>query len=376
MSRKIKEFVKKEVILIVAWLLAIISMFVVHPSGKYLEYIDWRTLGILWSLMIIMEGLKQNGFFDTVGNRLLNSTKNIRQLVLVLVYLCFFFSMIITNDVALITFVPFAVLILRKCNCEEMMIPVIVLQTIAANLGSMLTPIGNPQNLYLYELSGVSLGKFIEWMLPYTVIAGLTIIITVMIITKRTNQSKIDIHTSTRQSENNHDKINWIIYFVLFIMAILVVSRMIPFYVLVVVVFVVMLLVDRKLLFEVDYSLLFTFVGFFIFTGNVENINQIHSLMQQMVDGSELLFGIALSQIISNVPAALLLSNFTTNIKALVIGVNFGGLGTLIASMASLISYKVFVNECDGKKGRYLARFTALNIIYLLILLVVYTLLK
>lgn len=372
----IKAFVKKEVILIVAWILAIISMFVVNPSDKYLEYIDWRTLGILWSLMIIMEGLKQNGFFDTVGNRLLNSTKNIRQLVLVLVYLCFFFSMIITNDVALITFVPFAVLILRKCNCEEMMIPVIVLQTIAANLGSMLTPIGNPQNLYLYELSGVSLGKFVEWMLPYTVIAGFAIIITVMIITKRTNQSKIDSHTSTRQSENNHEKINWIIYFVLFIMAILVVSRMIPFYVLVAVVFVVMLFVDRKLLFEVDYSLLFTFVGFFIFTGNVENISQIHSLMQQMVDGSELLFGIALSQIISNVPAALLLSNFTTNIKALVIGVNFGGLGTLIASMASLISYKVFVNECDGKKGRYLARFTALNIIYLLILLVVYTLLK
>lgn len=372
----IKAFIKKEVILIVAWLLAIISMFVVHPSGKYLEYIDWRTLGILWSLMIIMEGLKKNGFFDTVGNRLLNSTKNIRQLVLVLVYLCFFFSMIITNDVALITFVPFAVLILRKCNCEEMMIPVIVLQTIAANLGSMLTPIGNPQNLYLYELSGVSLGKFIEWMLPYTVIAGLAIIITVMIITKRTNQSKIDSHTSTRQSENNHEKINWIIYFVLFIMAILVVSRLIPFYVLVVMVFVVMLLVDRRLLFEVDYSLLFTFVGFFIFIGNVENVSQIHSLMQQMVDGSELLFGIALSQIISNVPAALLLSNFTTNIKALVIGVNFGGLGTLIASMASLISYKVFVNECDGKNGRYLAWFTAMNIVYLLILLVVYTLLN
>lgn len=362
-----REFIKKEIILIVAWLLAIASMFLVHPSKAYLQYIDWRTLGILWSLMIIMAGLKKHGFFDSVGNKLLNATNNVKQLVFVLVFLCFFFSMLITNDVALITFVPFAILILKKCKSEHIMIPVIALQTIAANTGSMLTPIGNPQNLYLYELSSVNLGRFIGWVLPYTIVAGVAIIVTVFIITSKTDKNRYD--NCSMEGQNGFSKI-WIIYFLLFALALLVVSRFISYYILIAVVFVVVLIIDKDIIIHVDYSLLLTFVGFFIFTGNVENIEKIRIMMQEMVAGNELLFGVGLSQIISNVPAALLLSNFTDNIKDLLIGVNLGGLGTLIASMASLISFKIFANEYSDQKANYIACFTMMNIIYLVPLLI------
>lgn len=371
MSKKLLHYLKKEIVLVVAWILALISMIFVHPSKEYADYIDFRTLGILWGLMITMEGLKKQGFFDAVGNKLLSKTKKVTQLSVVLVFLCFFFAMLITNDVALITFVPFSIIMLKKCNQEKLMIPVIVMQTIAANLGSMMTPIGNPQNLYLYGLAEVSLTTFVSWMLPYTIAAAVALGIAIALFARG---GKIEVSDSVGEQSADMlvDRKNWIIYFLMFILAIFVVMDAVPYHIFVIMVLIITVIADSKLLVEVDYSLLFTFVGFFIFTGNMQNIHNVEAIMDKFVAGHEVLCGVVVSQFISNVPATLLLSGFTPNIRQLVIGVNFGGLGTLIASMASLISYKIFVNQYEDEKGKYFIWFTVMNVVFLVILLAVW----
>lgn len=203
MKEKIIAFVKKETVLVVAAILAVISAFFVHPDQAYIDYIDFRVLGILLSLMIIMAGVQNNGIFDGIGRRLLAHTKNTAQLAFVLVFLCFFSSMVITNDVALLTFVPFALLTLQKCGQERLMVPVIVLQTIAANLGSMLTPIGNPQNLYLYNLSEMNTGEFLVLMLPYTVVSGVLLALTIFVLSARKRKIRLtDCHFSEEKKGN------------------------------------------------------------------------------------------------------------------------------------------------------------------------------
>lgn len=367
------NFMRKDIVLTVSWVLAIVSIIVVYPNvsiKEYGGYIDFRSLGILWSLMIITKGLSRNGFFEKIGHALLSKTKYIWQLVLVLVMLCFFSSMLITNDVALITFVPFAIMMLVECGRKDLMIIVIVLQTIAANLGSMLTPVGNPQNLYLFGLSGMSIGKFILHMLPLTLISLLLLLISIFFIKGKTDTIKeleSDNHMVNKLRIMKRRRIP--IYLVLFLLALLVVARIIPYYALVAVVMIVILFIEPNVLIKVDYGLLATFVGFFIFTGNMGNISAVSDALSRLVMGREIVVGVIVSQFISNVPAALLLSDFTNNTAGLIIGVNLGGLGTLIASMASLISYKLYVNEEGAKKGRYFITFTVMNVLYLVVLL-------
>ncbi len=370
-KQKCMEFFKKETVLVVATILAIISAFFVTPSEAYLDYIDWRVLGILLSLMIIMTGLQRTGLFDSIGAKLLGKTKNTRQLAMILVFLCFFFSMLITNDVALFTFVPFAMIMLKKCGQEKLLIPVLVLQTIAANLGSMLTPIGNPQNLYLYNLSGMGMGEFIGVMLPYTVISGILLVGAIFICCKNEPIAEVALETEELDAETRkRNKVNNILYLALFILSLLVVMKVFPYQTLLQFCFILAIAFDKEVLKEVDCSLLLTFIAFFIFTGNMGNLDIIRDTLQQLVGGKEFLVGVLASQAISNVPAALLLSGFTTDYRELLIGVNVGGLGTLIASMASLISYKLFVKEYTEQKGKYFWTFTAANIIFLGILMV------
>lgn len=366
MRRKIIDFLKKETVLVAAAILAIISACFVPPSGAYIDYIDWRTLGILLSLMIIMEGFKQNGLFHLVGQALLKKTKKVWQLASVLIFLPFFFSMLITNDVALLTFVPFSVQILEKGNRRNLMIPIIVLQTIAANLGSMLTPIGNPQNLYIYGISGISVLEFVKTMLPYTFVSGVLLIISICFLKGKKEsiiQEKQEEHALAKQNTWKN-----IVYFLLFVSVLLVVARIVPYWIVLIIVVIVVAVVDFRILKKVDYALLLTFIGFFIFTGNIGNLPVIKETLQNLVAGRELLFGIVFSQGISNVPAALLLSAFTENYRTLLVAVNLGGLGTLIASMASLISYKIFANYNNAQKGKYFRLFTLLNIVYLIVL--------
>ncbi|MBE5888257.1 MAG: citrate transporter [Lachnospiraceae bacterium] len=371
MIQRVIEFCKKEVVLVVATVLAVASAFVVPPSAEYWGYIDWHVLGVLLSLMIVMAGLQKNGLFDALGEALLSRTKKVWQLVVVLVMLCFFLSMAITNDVALITFVPFAVVALEKSQKQDLLIPVVVLQTIAANLGSMLTPIGNPQNLYLYNLSGMNIGEFILVMLPYTGISLALLLASILLL-----KGKKEAVIVSNKAESALDMKKILVYLMLFVLAFLVVLKVLPFEVVLGITLVVVFFMERKVLKDVDYCLLLTFISFFVFTGNMGNIPVIKNALQQLVEGREVLIGVLSSQAISNVPAALLLSGFTSDYKALLVGVNLGGLGTLIASMASLISYKILANKYNDKKGKYFLWFTLANIGFLVILMILNVLIK
>ena len=372
MKEKILEFIKKEVVLVVATVLAIVSAFVVPPSMTYMEYIDWHVLELLLCLMTVMAGLQRCGLFDWLGEALLKKTSKVWQLCLVLVMLCFFLSMVITNDVALITFVPFALVTLEKCKQERLLIPVVVLQTVAANLGSMLTPIGNPQNLYLYNISEMGLMEFILCMLPNTLISFVLIMLSLLFVKGKGEEislSKI-AQSQTSKERGLVDKRQTAVYLVLFVLSLLVVAKMIPVELVLGIVLIVVFCLDKSVLKKVDYCLLLTFISFFIFTGNLGNISMIRDTLQELVNGRELLIGIVASQGISNVPAALLLSGFTSDYRALLAGVNIGGLGTLIASMASLISYKILANKYNDKKGKYFKWFTIVNVLYLIILFI------
>ncbi len=367
MKKFLNALKKIDTVLGIAWILAIISAFFVRPNIGYVDYIDFRSLGILWGLMVIIQGFKENSVFEKIAGFLLKRVKKGWQLSGVLVFMCFLGSMLITNDVALITFVPFALMILHNCDREDMMIPTVVLQTVAANLGSMLTPIGNPQNLYLYGLTGMGLGSFILTLLPYSLISAVLLVLAIFLMTP---DGKRDLTATKESAITSHfgSMPQVIIYSFLFVVALLSVIRVLPWYVFAIIVLVVVGGMDFKILLRADYVLLLTFIGFFVFTGNMGNIEAISSFLQEVLDGREFPVAIALSQVISNVPATLMLSGFTANYKSLLLGVNIGGLGTLIASMASLISYKAYSKEYKEKSGKYLLVFTAVNVVFLVVL--------
>ena len=351
--RQIKEFIKNEVVLVVAAVLAVLSMFIVAPDKEYVEYVDFRTLAILFCLMAVMAGLQQMGVFREIAERLLVKVHKLWQLVLILVMLCFFFSMLITNDVALITFVPFTFIILELLGEEaqkKLLIPVIVMQTIAANLGSMFTPIGNPQNIYLHGISGMGIGEFLLLMLPYTAASFVLLLGYSLFLGIRTEKKTPDapMQSFERMTERTQLQGNvWALirYLILFVMSLLTVAGLMPYLITLGIAILSMLIFDRKLFMKIDYALLLTFIGFFVFIGNMGRIPAFRDFLQSMIVGNEVLTSVVSSQVISNVPAALLLSGFTQDVRALIVGTNLGGLGTLIASMASLISYKYVVKE-------------------------------
>ena len=361
--KAVKDKVVSDPVLIAAWILAFVSMIFVHPDVQYAGYIDWRSLGILWGLMIVIRGFKENTLFEKAGDFMLKRVSRGWQLAAVPVFMCFFSSMLITNDVALITFVPFAIMILRHSRRTDLMIPVVVLQTVAANLGSMLTPIGNPQNLYLYGLTGMSFGGFVGTMLPLTAAsAGLLVLCLVFLPGKK---QAIDLHEHYSVMKRFGHRRQIIVYAVLFLLAILTVLRLIPWFVTAGVILAAVLVMDYNVLFHADYGLLLTFTGFFIFTGNIGRIPQVQHALEAVISRRTFAVSVLTSQVISNVPAALLLSGFTDQYRALLQGVNVGGLGTLIASMASLISYKAFAVSYPEKKGKYFAVFTLVNVLFL-----------
>lgn len=381
--QKIKDFIKKEVVLCVAMVLAVVSAFWIHPDAQYISYIDFHTLAILFCLMCVMAGFRHIGMFRWVAEKLLKRVQKAGDIVLLLVLLCFFFSMLITNDVALITFVPFTFVVgkmLGEDTYRRMVLPTVVLQTIAANLGSMLTPIGNPQNLYLYGISGMGLGEFMQVMLPYSVFSLVLLVICSVAFGKRLERGAVckRAEGALNQSIQPGDRKGaLIIYLILFGMCLLTVAHILPLWITFAAVILGMVVTEYRELAHVDYALLLTFVAFFIFIGNMGRIPAFAELLQNLINGNEVAVSVLASQCISNVPAALLLSGFTSNIQALLIGTNLGGLGTLIASMASLISYKYVVAECaesdiPGGKGRYFMLFTVSNICFLIALVVLY----
>lgn len=375
--KSIISFIKNEVVFSIACILAVISAFFVAPSEKYIAYIDFRTLALLLALMLVVQGFKSCGIFDTLVRVLIKFASTKRQLAFILVLLCFFTSMLITNDVALITFVPFTILILDLIKDSKYSIYIIVLETVAANLGSMFTPIGNPQNLYLYSISKMNILNFLTLMLPYTLLSLVLLIISIMLI----KPEPLDIDTSFCEASDTVKKstkyiLTLLIYVFLFILSILTVLHIIDYKLMLAIVILGVLLLNPKLLIKADYILLLTFIAFFIFIGNMKNIPAINNLLASLVEGRECMVSIFASQIVSNVPCAMLLSGFTSKFDQLIIGTNLGGLGTLIASMASLISYKFYTKMKTSNIKKYILAFTLINIIFLIILSLFYILIN
>ena len=309
--------------------------------------------------MLIVAGLRECGVFDWLGTSLLRHVNSERMVALLLISLCFFCSMLITNDVALITFVPFGILLLRMCHMEQKKILLVTFMTMAANLGSMFTPIGNPQNLYLFSLSGMGVPEFLELMWLYTGLAAFMLTVVVLVFYPE-EHLQLDIKT-----ERLKDKRTVCFYLVLFALCVLTVAHFVPHLVLLAIVAAALLYKNKSLFRQIDYSLLLTFLFFFIFVGNMNHIGSLHSFINQILAGNEVLISVAVSQVISNVPAAMLLSGYSSNYAALIVGTNLGGLGTLIASMASLISYKQVAAKYPHLRRQYLAIFTVDNLIFL-----------
>ena len=457
MSRgNILEFIKKEPILTVATVLAIISCFFVTPGREYLSYINWRTLILLFCLMAVVSGFAKAGVFRYISRKLSQRMKDTRRLSVGFMLLCFLLSMFVTNDVALVTVVPLTLLTMMGCS-EKAKIQTLVQETIAANLGSMLTPFGNPQNLYLTSYYGIGMGEFLRLMLPYTGVALVILLLQTLISPKEglggrareagtpeggaseagvlegrvkeagipergaseagipegrakgavtpggaseagipegrvkeaaipegKNREAASLYESgenlTGKDEMYEEAlrekllrskgrlVSILLYGILFIVSMFSVARILDYRILFGIILITILVYDRSVLCNVNYTLLLTFVSFFVLIGNLGAMTQIQAALTQMIEGRELLTAILSSQIISNVPAAVLLSGFTDQGKALIVGTDLGGLGTLIASMASIITFQLYSLESGAKKGKYLLTFTLWNVIDLVIL--------
>ena len=356
------SLLRREPVLCAAAAAALLSMLAVPPSAAYLGYVDLRVLCLLFCLMAVVAGLQSCQLFSLMAQRLLAGRHSPRFVMTLLVLLPFFTSMLVTNDVSLITFVPFAILVLRIIGRSEYLIPVIVLQTVAANLGSMATPVGNPQNLFLYASYELSAGSFFGVTVPLTLLSLLGLLAACLFFPG----GVIRVDFSQRCAITDRRRLG--MYLLLFLLCLLTVFRVLPYGILTAVVALLLLAVDRPVLREVDYCLLLTFVCFFIFAGNIGAIAPVKSFLEALLDRSAVLSSILASQVISNVPAAVLLAGFTDDWQGLLVGTNLGGLGTLIASLASLISFKRYAALPEARPGRYLAVFTAVNLAGLLLL--------
>ena len=360
-----KEFVKKEAVLCIAFLCAVVSMFLVPPDGGYADYVDYRVLALLFCLMLVVAGLQDCGLFDLLARRLLAGEKRFRFLALALVLLPFFSSMLITNDVSLITFVPFAVLVLELTGRQAQLPYIVTLQTVAANLGRMAMPVGNPQNLFLCSKFGIPMGAFFAAVLPLTAVS----LVGLVLAAGTTSGDIIRVEFKDAGGIGKPGQLKLML--LLFILCLLSVFHVLPWPALLAVVIVAAAVFARHLFPRVDYALLFTFVCFFVFSGNLGRIGAVRTFLTGLMDWNTVVTSALASQVISNVPAAVLLSTFTEDWKGLLVGTNVGGLGTLIASLASLISFKLYIRTEGAKPLRYLGLFTLANVIGLAVLGVV-----
>lgn len=355
------RFVRKNAVMCIALLAAVVTSFLVPPDRAYLGYFDLKTLTCLFCVLAVVCALKNVNFFYLLARKVVELFGTARMSVLVLVYITFIGSMLIANDMALLTFLPLGYLVLSTTGKEKYMAVTFIMQNIAANLGGMLTPFGNPQNLYLYSKYEIPTGEFMAIMLPPFLLSITLITLACLVFVKPEPLSlpseKAEFYP-TRTA----------IYLILFALSIAIVFRGIPYAVGMVVIPITLLVMDRKALRMVDYPLLLTFVFFFIFAGNMARIDAVRSLFSMLLERSTLFFSVLSCQIISNVPSAILLSQFTENYRDLLVGVNIGGAGTLIASLASLITFREYVKHNPKKTRSYIALFSAFNFGFLAIL--------
>ena len=362
--KKITAWMKQEAVLCITLLCAVVTMIFVPPSAAYIEYFDWRVLALLFCLMAVVAGFTQCGLLDNLARRLLEGEKPLRLLALALVALPFFTSMIITNDVALIAFVPFALLVLTMLGRQRYAVWIVVLQTLAANLGSMATPIGNPQNLFLYSFFELSPGEFFRVVLPPALVSLVLIALLCLRLPAET------LHVQFFLPLQPLPRKRLLLFGALLVLCLFTVFRVIPWYITLAVTAAALAFFARELFAKIDYALLATFVFFFIFAGNLGEIPAARTFFMNLMQQIPLTASALASQFISNVPAAVLLADFTQNSSALLAGVNVGGLGTPVASLASLISLKLYMRTPQAQPKRYLAVFLGLNAAFLAVLYV------
>lgn len=356
------SFIRNNTVTVIAFLAALITAFFVPPDREYLGYFDIKTLTCLFCVLAIVCALKNINFFYILAQQVVKYFKNTRLCILALVYITFIGSMLIANDMALLTFLPLGYFVLDSTGKGNYMAFTFIMQNIAANLGGMLTPFGNPQNLYLYTRFSIPNGEFIRIMAPPFVLSVILITICCLFVKPEPLELK--------HEELRLEKRRAVLYLVVFVLAIAIVFREIPYWIGLLVIPAVLLITDRKALKMVDYPLLLTFVFFFIFAGNMARIQVVNQLFSSLLEKNTLLCSVFSCQFISNVPSAILLSKFTENYSDLLIGVNIGGTGTLIASLASLITFREYTKHNPQKKAYYVKLFSALNFGFVIVLTV------
>lgn len=355
------KFTKTNAVMFIAFFAAVVTSFFVPPDAEYLGYFDFRTLTCLFCVLAVVCALKNINFFYMLARKIIRLFKNTRMSILALVYITFLGSMLIANDMALLTFLPLGYYVLASTNKKKYMAFTFIMQNIAANLGGMLTPFGNPQNLYLYSKYEIDNFEFMGIMAPAFTLSVALITLCCFIFVKK---EPLLISDEKLRLEPKRT----LLYLALFALSIVIVFRGIPYWIGLIIVPPVLIFADRKALKAVDYGLLFTFVFFFVFAGNMARIEAVRNLFSFLLEKSTLVFSILSCQVISNVPSAILLSQFTGNYQELLVGVNIGGVGTLISSLASLITFREYVKHNPGKTGYYIAMFSAFNFGFLIIL--------
>ncbi len=359
--QKIINFAKTNTVMIIAFFAALITMFFVPIDKEYIGYFDFKTLACLFCVLAVVCALRNINFFYMLAGKLVSKFKTIQSAVLALVYITFIGSMLIANDMALLTFLPLGYLVLKTTGKEKYMAFTFIMQNISANLGGMLTPFGNPQNLYLYSKFNIPDLEFVQIMIiPFAIsVLLITVCCFVFVRPEPIVQEDEPIYIPKKRTA---------LLLALFALSIAIVFRGIPYFVGLIAIPAVLLFVDRKALRDVDYPLLLTFVFFFIFAGNMARIEPIRLLLSGLLEKNTLLFSVISCQFISNVPSAVLLSNFTSDYSSLLIGVNIGGVGTLISSLASLITFREYSKDQPGRTGKYVAQFSMLNFAFLIVL--------
>ncbi len=364
MKQKIISFVKTEIVLTIATIAAIITCFFVPPDREYLGYFEYKTLVTLFCMLAVVAGLKNTNVFELISKKLIGLFHTRRAVIYALVFGTFFFDMIVANDMSLITFLPLTYIVLHSTNNDKYLAITFILQTIAANMGGMITPYGNPQNLYLYSYYNIPTLEFLSVLLVQSIAVATLLVLAGLLIKNEKlvlkNKDAIVI-----------DQKRLIVYAFLFVMVILSIFRVIPHLITLAVVTLAVLISDRKRFRDIDYALLATFCVFFIFSGNIARISVIQSFIEGIVSKNTLIAGIVSCQFISNVPTAIFLSKFTTEWKDLLVSVNIGSLGIIISSLASLITLKEYLKHQPKGFKRYMGMFTLVNTTFLAVMLVI-----
>ena len=367
--KKLLQLIKKDPMLPVSLLAALISLLITPPTKELLTAIDWHTLGILFMMLTVLEGFKQENLFRPLL-KLGSGLTTMVTLSLFLVFGVFFTSMFVTNDVSLIIFVPLTILLFKSVKREECILPIISMENIAAIRGSLLMPFGSPQNLFLFNRSGVSAARFILHMSPLCISSAVLLIIFILVFYRREKGKKIEFELDLKPWDNE-GRAKRITYIALFLMILFViVSRTSLWPAAVLIVLISVLAVNRNLLKSVDYVLLVTFFCFFVFSSSITANPAIGSFLQRTVTGHEYISVILVSQVISNVPASIVLYPFTENFAGLIYGADTAGLCSLIGSLASVINYRIYVREYPGKGKDFIKVFTLVSWIFFVIVVI------